>query len=70
MRRQNVNNPYDKHWTANWWSWSTFVQLVEGKKLPVHTQAELAASDLRLAALQAGLITDNQVLAWVNGHAE
>ena len=23
LRRVDLSNPYDKHWTNNWWSWST-----------------------------------------------
>lgn len=26
MRRQDLNDPYDAHWTSYWWSWATLVE--------------------------------------------
>jgi hypothetical protein len=27
LRRVDISNPYDKHWTNNWWGWTTLVLL-------------------------------------------
>ena len=27
LRRTDLSNPYDRHWTKNWWGWSTLVLL-------------------------------------------
>ncbi len=70
MRRKNLQNPYDRHWIARWWSWSTLAKLATGNQLPVHDQVALATSDWRHQALDSGLITDPSLLAWLNGKAE
>ncbi|MFO3148794.1 phospholipase, partial [Legionella pneumophila serogroup 1] len=27
LRRTNLTNPYDRHWTNSWWGWSTLLLL-------------------------------------------
>jgi hypothetical protein len=62
MRRSNISNPYDRHWTASWWGWSTLLELARNKKLSEVHQAMLAQSEWGEQALQSGLIT-NPVIA-------
>lgn len=59
MRREDVANVYDRHWTDSWWGWSTLGLLVKTHgKLPGVAQAELAASPYAKRALEEGLITE------------
>jgi hypothetical protein len=63
MRRNETTNYYDKHWTADWWGWSTLLKLqTERGGLTEKAQATLALSQLGEEALQRGLIT-NKALA-------
>ncbi len=64
MRRVHLNNPYDAHWTANWWSWSTLLAFNNKKPLPIEMQAALAQSTVSNEAVADGLITDQQVLEY------
>jgi hypothetical protein len=70
LRRNDLYNPYDRHWTAQWWGWTTLVQLMANKQLPVLDQAQLATSEWRDAALNSGLITHSDVLTWITQAAE
>lgn len=62
MRRENVGNLYDKHWTANWWGWSTLLLLSKEFGLPKEIQAQLARSTFNTKAIHDGLITDKEIL--------
>lgn len=66
MRRQNLSNPYDRHWTAAWWGWTTLAELSQQKKLSTLAQTSLALSGFGEQALQMGLITDKQIMLQVN----
>lgn len=69
MRRNDTTNLYDRHWTYNWWGWSTLIKLqAERGTLSSSAQASLALSGLGEQALQAGLITNKEVAAYVNRH--
>lgn len=41
MRRKDVKNPYDNHWTENWWGWSTLTELGINSDIPVISFIEL-----------------------------
>lgn len=34
FRRADMTNVYDKHWTSNWWGWSTLTELSRERGLP------------------------------------
>lgn len=34
LRRQDLTNVYDRHWTDNWWGWSTLAELAEQRGTP------------------------------------
>jgi hypothetical protein len=63
MRREDMKNVYDRHWTSSWWGWSTLAELQRERGLDFLAQAELARSPLREKAIQDGLITDKRILA-------
>jgi hypothetical protein len=65
MRRENVGNLYDRHWTADWWGWSTLVLLSDTFGLPVSSQAQLASSPYAERAVRDGLIKDKVILAYL-----
>lgn len=62
MRRKDISNVYDRHWTDDWWGWSTLIELERERGLPKESQAQLALSKLANQAIQQGVITDDQVL--------
>lgn len=66
MRRENLKEVYDSNWTDNWWGWSTLAALYEGKPIPLFTQYILAQSESRQEALNAGLITNKDVINYVH----
>lgn len=54
LRRVAIDNYYDKHWTADWWGWTTLAELSRQRGLPGPSQAQLVlagfgkqASELR-----------------------
>lgn len=66
MRRQDLSNPYDRHWTANWWGWSTLSLLIKQHgELPALAQAQLALSEVANNALEAGFITDKIIINYI-----
>lgn len=62
MRRQDVGNVYDKHWTEDWWGWSTLALLAKTHGVPPEAQMKLAHSEYVDKALEYGLITDPIIL--------
>lgn len=42
LRRTDLSNPYDRHWTSNWWGWSTLLILKNQQKLGSTIQINLA----------------------------
>lgn len=63
LRRIDIDNRYDTHWTSDWYSWSTFYALSHRKALPTSEQALLAESEYADEALTMKLIQDPRVLA-------
>jgi hypothetical protein len=67
MRREALSNPLDRHWTSNWWGWSTLSVLVkEHGELPAYAQAQLAATEYGKQAVKEGIITNKTLLAHIN----
>ncbi len=66
MRRSDMSNPYARHWTDDWWGWSTLIELqrVSGGLLD-QAQAQLALSELGQQALQDGLITNKEIADYI-----
>jgi hypothetical protein len=64
MRRENMSNPYDRHWTDSWWGWSTLAELKRERGITLKSQAALALSDHSEQALQQGLIENENILAY------
>jgi len=69
MRRSNTSNPYDRHWTDNWWAWSTLLELKRQHGIAFNAQASLAQSSESERALQDGLITDPTIADYVRNKA-
>ncbi|MBX3709596.1 MAG: phospholipase [Gammaproteobacteria bacterium] len=66
MRRSDMSNPYDNHWTSDWWGWSTLVELErERGGLSNESQALLAQSTLAENAIQDGLIINKDIIAFI-----
>jgi len=65
-RRTDVSNPYDKRMTADWWGWTTAIMLVQQRGLSVAWQANIAVSGYGKLGIQYGLITDKNVIKYVN----
>jgi hypothetical protein len=65
MRRNDMSNLYDKHWTSNWWGWSTLTELARLKGVPPHIQRQLALSNDAEKAVEDGLITDKDIVSYV-----
>lgn len=63
MRREDMTNLYDRHWTADWWGWSTLVLLREQRGLDLFDQAALIAAGYGKEAMQYGLIADERLKA-------
>ena len=66
MRRKDLENTYDRHWTTDWWGWTTLLMLKENRGLPLLGQASLFRSTLRDQAIQAGLISDPRIINYFN----
>lgn len=67
FRRVDVQNPYDRHWTDNWWGWSTLSLLIKAHgKLPGYVQSELANSEYAQQAIKEGYITNPAIIAHIN----
>lgn len=64
-RRVDLSNPYDKHWTTNWWGWSTLYELRDRNGIKASDQAILALSNYSNEALHHGLITDKEMIAYI-----
>lgn len=64
-RRCDLSNPYDKHWTDNWWGWSTLYELRDQNGMRASDQAILALSNYSNQALNHGLITDKEMIAYI-----
>lgn len=56
LRRQDVANPFDRHYTANWWGWSTLSLLGAIYGIPPEAQGALANSAEQKTAETLGLI--------------
>lgn len=65
LRRVNLNDPYDRHWTSNWWGWTTLYELRDKNGLASTDQAILALSSYSEQAIHHGLITDKDMLAYL-----
>lgn len=65
MRREDMSNPYDRHWTDSWWGWSTLLELKRDRGLSVQGQAALALSEAKDQAVKDGLITDKNIVNFV-----
>lgn len=63
-RREDLNNPYDRHWTTNWWGISTLYQLRD-KNSGNSDQSILALSNYSHEALHHGLITNKEMISYV-----
>lgn len=66
LRREDIANPYDRHWTTNWWAWSTLILLSEHYGIPPEAQALLYNSPLRAKAVKDHLITNKALLSLIN----
>lgn len=66
MRRTTTANIYDKHWTSNWWGWSTLLQIRKERGMSDMAQALLAKSELGKQAVRDGLITKKEIIEYVN----
>jgi hypothetical protein len=64
-RRVDLSNPYDRHWTTNWWGWSTLYELRDHNGMRASDQAILALSNYSNEALHHGLITNKDMLAYL-----
>lgn len=67
-RRQDTANAKDKHWTTNWWGWSTLIELGGEQALPTIMQATLIRAGLGQKALAEGLITDPALKHYLATH--
>jgi len=67
-RRTDTANPQDRHWTSNWWGWSTFILLSRQHGIPAVTQAQLVLEGYGNEAIHYGLITDETVLSFAKQH--
>lgn len=56
MRRKDMKDPYDYHWTSNWWGWSTLAELSRERGLPNHLQAEIVSAGLKNEAIKNGVM--------------
>lgn len=69
MRRVDLKNIHDAHWTDSWWGWSTLYELNNNEPLPFYAQVTLAQSELSSKAIHAGLITDKHILDYLNSRS-
>ncbi len=65
MRRSDMTNVNDRHWTSDWWGWSTMIELQKERGLDFVDQAALALSGMHEQALQAGLITNKEIVTYI-----
>ena len=65
LRRFDLDNPYACSWTSVWFGWSTLVKLAASKGMPVLAQVELAQSKYANEAMDAGLITDPNIVKFM-----
>lgn len=63
MRREDMTNLHDRHWTSDWWGWSTLVLLREQRGLDLFDQAALIAEGYGKEAAEYGLITDKRLIS-------
>lgn len=68
MRRADVNNVYDVHFTADWWALPTLIELAKKRGLPSYAQSRLARSRDANQLLKAGLITNPNIIYYLNEH--
>lgn len=68
-RRTDTANPQDRHWTSNWWGWSTFILLSRQHGIPAVEQAQLVQAGYGNEAIKYGLITDETVLSYAKQHS-
>src|SRR5579885_861289 len=47
MRRSDMQNLNDRHWTDNWWGWSTLLELQKERGLSDEAQATLVLTSLK-----------------------
>ncbi|MBV9575109.1 MAG: phospholipase [Gammaproteobacteria bacterium] len=66
LRREDIANLYDKHWTASWWGWSTLLALKKNQGISLLAQVALAQSTLHEKAVQEGLIPDVRVVDYLH----
>lgn len=57
LRREDMTNPFDRHWTDSWWGWSTLIELKRERGLAPEAAGALAKSVYRTKAIQDGLIS-------------
>lgn len=55
MRREDINNLYDRHWTDDWWAWSTLIELDERYGMTETSKAMLSKAGLLQEAEKRGL---------------
>lgn len=48
LRRVSTADPYDYHWTENWWGWSTLLQLEQERGLPLEERALLEQAGFKI----------------------
>lgn len=60
-RRADITNPNDHHWTADWWGWTTLIELARYHGLPVGAQAQLIHAGYGTLALRHGLLSDKSI---------
>lgn len=65
MRRVDTTNINDKHWTSDWWGWTTLLKLIDERGINTETQAVLLQSEYAEQAIQAGLITNKEFLQYI-----
>lgn len=65
FRRTDTTNFFDRHWTTNWWGWSTLIKLARERGIPVESQAKLILEGYGDKAFREGLITDKDLLEYL-----
>jgi hypothetical protein len=56
MRRSDMTNLKDRHWTSEWWGWSTLLELKRERGLSTSALAMLNKKEVREQALANGVI--------------
>ncbi|OGT60114.1 MAG: hypothetical protein A3E85_03410 [Gammaproteobacteria bacterium RIFCSPHIGHO2_12_FULL_45_12] len=67
LRRVDMSNEFDYHWTSEWWGWSTLLKLAEQRGLPEDAQGALALSSSGQKAVNNGLIRNQSIVHFVDG---